>query len=102
MDVAYDGVEALRKAEAHPYDAVTLNLGLPASTARRCAGTCTRTHRTRPTPAAARRAARHRARRRGGARGEGLDPAADDYLVKPLAFPELPAAASARCCAARR
>ena len=90
VDVAYDGVEALRKAEAHPYDAVTLDLGLPGIDGHEV---CRRLHAPRPDApdAPAPRVVLLTARDGVDARVAGLDAGADDYLVKPFAFPELAA-----------
>ena len=90
VDVAYDGVEALRKAEAHPYDAVTLDLGLPGIDGQEV---CRRLHAPRPDApdAPPPRVVLLTARDGVEARVAGLDAGADDYLVKPFAFPELAA-----------
>ena len=90
VDVAYDGVEALRKAEAHPYDAVTLDVGLPGIDGHEV---CRRLHAPRPDApdAPAPRVVLLTARDGVDARVAGLDAGADDYLVKPFAFPELAA-----------
>jgi DNA-binding response OmpR family regulator len=90
VDVAYDGIEALRKAEAHPYDAVTLDLGLPGIDGQEV---CRRLHLPRPDApdAPPPRVVLLTARDGVEARVAGLDAGADDYLVKPFAFPELAA-----------
>jgi two-component system copper resistance phosphate regulon response regulator CusR len=88
VDVAYDGVEALRKAEAHPYDAVTLDLGLPGIDGQEV---CRRLHAPRPDApdAPPPRVVLLTARDGVEARVAGLDAGADDYLVKPFDFGEL-------------
>ena len=89
VDVAYDGEDGLDKASVNAYDALCLDVNLPGMNGREIA---------------------RRVRRSSGrdglvpprilmltALGEvedrvaGLDDGADDYLVKPFAFPELAA-----------
>jgi DNA-binding response OmpR family regulator len=89
VDVAYDGDDAFEKAFVNDYDLLCLDVNLPGMSGR----------------AIARRVRADGNRRREGAprilmltalgdledRVAGLDEGADDYLVKPFAFPELAA-----------
>ena len=81
-DVAANGEEALWLAQAHPYDAIVLDVMLPGldgfETCRRLRGAGVWTPVLMLT---ARDAVEDRV--------AGLDSGADDYLVKPFAFAEL-------------
>ena len=84
VEVAADGVEALEKAGAAPYDVVCLDLNLP-----RLDGieVCRRLRADRFSGGIIMLTARSGIRERVA----GLDEGADDYLVKPFAFSELAA-----------
>src|SRR5689334_847545 len=81
-DVAANGEEALWRAQAHPYDAIVLDVMLPGldgfETCRRLRGAGVWAPVLMLT---ARDAVEDRV--------AGLDSGADDYLVKPFAFAEL-------------
>jgi DNA-binding response OmpR family regulator len=89
VDVAHDGGEALDKVFENAYDLVCLDLNLPVVDGREV---CRRL-RAMPVPAgaAAPRVLMLTARDTLEDRVGGLDDGADDYLVKPFAFPELSA-----------
>jgi DNA-binding response OmpR family regulator len=81
VDLARDGEEGLAFAEAHPYDAIVLDLMLPKLDGL---GVLARVRSAGDTPVlilTARDAVEDRV--------QGLDLGADDYLVKPFAFAEL-------------
>jgi DNA-binding response OmpR family regulator len=89
VDVAYDGGEALEKLDENAYDLVCLDLSLPVVDGREVC------RRLRDAPRSADQAAPRvlmlTARDSLDDRVAGLDDGADDYLVKPYAFPELSA-----------
>jgi DNA-binding response OmpR family regulator len=89
VDVAHDGGEALDKLGENAYDLVCLDLNLPVVDGREV---CRRL-RAMPVPVdtAAPRVLMLTARDTLEDRVGGLDDGADDYLVKPFAFPELSA-----------
>jgi len=86
VDVAYDGEEALEKARLHAYDLICLDVTMPRMDGREV----TRRIRDDP-PAEPPRVLLLTARDSTEERVAGLDDGADDYLVKPFAFPELSA-----------
>ena len=82
VDVAVDGEEGLDYARATPYDAIVLDVMLPKRSGLEvCAELRGRGLRTPILILTARGAVEDRVR--------GLDTGADDYLLKPFAFPEL-------------
>lgn len=88
VDTAYDGEEALDKAEITEYDLICLDLTLPGLDGLEVC------ERLRAAPSAGVGAAPPRvlmltARDSIADRIAGLDSGADDYLVKPFAFDEL-------------
>ena len=87
VDVAYDGDDALVKAQVYPYDLVTLDLNLPAVDGRELARMIRTDKRRDGAPPA--RILMVTARDTLEDRIAGLDDGADDYLVKPFAFGEL-------------
>jgi DNA-binding response OmpR family regulator len=89
VDVAYDGDEALVKAQVYPYDLVCLDLGLPGTDGRQIARflrSFERRDEASP-PRILMLTARDGLEDRIGA----LDDGADDYVVKPVEFAELAA-----------
>jgi DNA-binding response OmpR family regulator len=88
VDVAYDGEEALEKARLTPYDLICLDINMPGMTGYEvCANL-----RENPDPEhGPPRVLMLTARDSVEERVQGLDVGADDYLVKPFAFPELAA-----------
>ena len=86
VDVANDGVEALDKALVNAYDLVCLDITMPGLDGREV---CRRLRAAdlHPQP----RVLMLTARDGLDDRVAGLDTGADDYLVKPFAFPELTA-----------
>lgn len=87
VDVAYDGPEALNKAELTPYDLVCLDLTMPGMDGLEV---CARL-RENPPDGEQPRILMLTARDSIEERIEGLDHGADDYLIKPFAFGELTA-----------
>lgn len=86
VDVANDGDEALSKALVNGYDLVCLDLTMPGTDGREVC------RRLRAEPLDPRpRVLMLTARDSLDDRVAGLDDGADDYLVKPFAFPELTA-----------
>ena len=81
-DVAATGEDALWMAQAHPYDAIVLDVMLPGSTASRPAGELRKAGVWAPVLMLT-------ARDSVGDRVAGLDAGADDYLTKPFSFAEL-------------
>lgn len=82
VDLAWDGEEAIVKAEVTPYDVVVLDRGLPGVHGD---DVCRTLLRTSPTP----RVIMLTAAGTLDARVEGLALGADDYLPKPFAMAEL-------------
>lgn len=87
VDVAHDGEEALEKARLTPYDLICLDITMPKMDGR---AVC-RAIRAEPVHAEPPRILMLTARDEIQDRVGGLDDGADDYLVKPFAFPELTA-----------
>jgi DNA-binding response OmpR family regulator len=85
VDLAFDGAEALEKLAVNEYDLVCLDLTMPGIGGREV---CRRI-RTDPLPGPPPRVLMLTARDSLEDRVAGLDDGADDYLVKPFAFPEL-------------
>jgi DNA-binding response OmpR family regulator len=82
VDAAYDGAEGEQFAEAVPYDAIVLDILLPAKNGLEvCRALRVRRVMTPILMLTARDAVEDRVR--------GLDSGADDYLVKPFALHEL-------------
>ena len=82
VDVAADGNEGLIKAESAEYDAAVVDLMLPGRDGLSLVGELRRNGiRTPVLILTARRSVEDRVR--------GLEAGADDYLIKPFAFPEL-------------
>lgn len=87
VDLAHDGEEALEKARLTPYDLICLDITMPKIDGREVA----RTIRAEPMHPEPPRILMLTARDEVQDRVAGLDDGADDYLVKPFAFPELTA-----------
>jgi len=87
VDLAFDGPEALAKAELTPYDLVCLDLTMPGMDGLEV---CQRL-RDNPPDDTPPRILMLTARDSIEERIEGLDHGADDYLIKPFAFGELTA-----------
>jgi DNA-binding response OmpR family regulator len=87
VDVAYDGEEALDKATVNAYDLICLDLTMPGRDGREVC----RVLRADTTLETQPRVLMLTARDALEDRVAGLDDGADDYLVKPFAFPELAA-----------
>ena len=87
VDLAFDGPEALSKAELTPYDLVCLDLTMPGMDGLEV---CARL-RDDPPDGVPPRILMLTARDSIEERIEGLDHGADDYLIKPFAFGELTA-----------
>ncbi|MEQ8716241.1 MAG: response regulator transcription factor [Acidimicrobiales bacterium] len=87
VDVAHDGREALEKARLVPYDLICLDVTMPYMDGREV---CRRL-RSEPPHGENPRILFLTARDELDERVAGLDDGADDYLVKPFAFPELSA-----------
>lgn len=87
VDVAFDGEEALEKARITPYDLICLDITMPKLDGR----SVTRALRREPPFDEPPRILMLTARDEVQERVAGLDDGADDYLVKPFAFPELTA-----------
>ncbi len=82
VDVAHDGEEGLGLAEMEPYDLIVLDVMLPKLDGREVCRRLRSEKRQMPIlMLTARDAVEDRV--------AGLDSGADDYLVKPFAFPEL-------------
>jgi len=85
VDVAYDGTDALEKARLSEYDLICLDITMPDMSGHEV---CRQLHSSeRPAPRVLMLTARDAVEER----VQGLDSGADDYLVKPFAFPELAA-----------
>jgi len=87
VDLAHDGEDALEKARLTPYDLICLDITMPKMDGR---AVC-RAIRADPVHAEPPRILMLTARAGIQDRVGGLDDGADDYLVKPFAFPELTA-----------
>lgn len=87
VDVAHDGEEALEKARLTAYDLICLDITMPKMDGR---AVC-RAIRAEPVHDQPPRILMLTARDEVQDRVAGLDDGADDYLVKPFAFPELTA-----------
>lgn len=87
VDLAHDGEEALEKARLTPYDLICLDVTMPKMDGREVC----RTIRAEPVHGEPPRILMLTARDEVQDRVAGLDDGADDYLVKPFAFPELTA-----------
>jgi DNA-binding response OmpR family regulator len=87
VDVAYDGDDALDKARVNAYDLVCLDITMPGKDGREV---CRALREDEKLPAQP-RVLMLTARDALEDRVSGLDDGADDYLVKPFAFPELAA-----------
>ena len=82
VDTAADGEDAWFKGETEDYDAIVLDLGLPASTAPPCSNDCAApASRTPVLILTALDGWRDKV--------EGIDAGADDYLTKPFRMEEL-------------
>lgn len=88
VDLAFDGEEALSKADLTPYDLVCLDLTMPGMDGLEV---CRRLRDTPPGDDDPPRILMLTARDSIDERIAGLDHGADDYLVKPFAFGELTA-----------
>ena len=84
VDVANDGADALEKAIFNGYDLICLDITMPGMDGREVCRSIRR-HPFEPQPRVLMLTARDSIEDRVG----GLDEGADDYLVKPFAFPEL-------------
>jgi len=87
VDLAHDGEEALEKVRLTPYDLICLDITMPLIDGREV---CRRI-RAEPPHDEPPRILMLTARDEIQDRVAGLDDGADDYLVKPFAFPELTA-----------
>lgn len=87
VDVAHDGEEALEKAVLTPYDLICIDITMPRMDGR---AVC-RALRQDPPHESSPRILMLTARDEIADRVAGLDDGADDYLIKPFAFPELTA-----------
>lgn len=87
VDVAYDGSEALDKIAINEYDLLCLDITMPGTDGREVCRQVRAGHRVAAQP----RILMLTARDGLDDRVAGLDDGADDYLVKPFAFPELSA-----------
>lgn len=87
VDLAHDGDEALDKLAVNQYDLVCLDITMPGVDGREVC----RQIRDEPAIAPKPRVLMLTARDSLEDRVAGLDDGADDYLVKPFAFPELSA-----------
>jgi DNA-binding response OmpR family regulator len=87
VDVAYDGEDARVKSAVYPYDLVTLDLNLPRLDGRELCRTIRASDRRdgEPQPRILMLSARDTVEERIG----GLDDGGDEYVVKPVAIPEL-------------
>jgi DNA-binding response OmpR family regulator len=87
VDTANDGEAALAKAGVNPYDLVCLDLTMPGIDGREVCRRLRADASLDPPP----RVLMLTARDSLADRVAGLDDGADDYLIKPFAFPELAA-----------
>jgi DNA-binding response OmpR family regulator len=87
VDVAFNGTEALEKAALTPYDVVCLDITMPGLDGREVCRRIRTDTDISPQPRILMLTARDALEDRVA----GLDDGADDYLVKPFAFPELAA-----------
>jgi DNA-binding response OmpR family regulator len=87
VDVAYDGEEALDKATVNAYDLICLDITMPGRDGREVCRILREDPDLDPQPRVLMLTARDALEDRVA----GLDDGADDYLVKPFAFPELSA-----------
>ena len=87
VDVAFGGEEALEKVALNPYDLVCLDLTMPGIDGTEVCRRIREDGLLDPVP----RVLMLTARDAVADRVDGLDAGADDYLVKPFAFPELSA-----------
>lgn len=82
VDVAWDGMEGLNYVLSADFDVLILDIMLPKMNGLELLRECRRRKYQTPTLVLT-------ARNAVDSRVEGLDAGADDYLVKPFAFPEL-------------
>jgi DNA-binding response OmpR family regulator len=87
VDVAFDGAEALDKATVNAYDLLCLDITMPGIDGRELCRQIRQDPSLSPQPRILMLTARDSLEDRVA----GLDLGADDYLVKPFAFPELSA-----------
>jgi DNA-binding response OmpR family regulator len=87
VDVAFDGATALEKVQLNPYDLICLDLTMPGMDGREVCRKIRADDLLSPQPRILMLTARDALEDRVA----GLDDGADDYLVKPFAFPELAA-----------
>jgi DNA-binding response OmpR family regulator len=87
VDVAYDGDEALDKAMVNAYDVICLDITMPGRDGREVCRALRADSGLEVQPRVLMLTARDALEDRVA----GLDDGADDYLVKPFAFPELAA-----------
>ena len=87
VDLAYDGDEALEKTAINEYDLLCLDITMPGTDGREVCRRVRAGELVGPQP----RILMLTARDGLDDRVAGLDDGADDYLVKPFAFPELSA-----------
>lgn len=87
VDVAFDGTEALDKVRLNAYDVICLDITMPGVDGREVCRQIRADEFVTPQP----RILMLTARDALDDRVAGLDDGADDYLVKPFAFPELAA-----------
>jgi DNA-binding response OmpR family regulator len=87
VDVAYDGDEALEKISVNGYDLICLDITMPGTDGREVCRQVRSDTSLDPQPRVLMLTARDSLDDRVG----GLDDGADDYLVKPFAYPELSA-----------
>ena len=85
VDMAFDGAEALEKLAINEYDLVCLDLTMPGVGGREVCRRIRTDELAGPPPRVLMLTARDALEDRVA----GLDDGADDYLVKPFAFPEL-------------
>lgn len=85
VDLAFDGAEALEKLAVNGYDLVCLDLTMPGIGGREVCRRIRSDELAGPPPRVLMLTARDALEDRVA----GLDDGADDYLVKPFAFPEL-------------
>jgi len=87
VDIAFDGDDALEKARLNAYDLICLDITMPGLDGREVCRRIRADERIAPRPRILMLTARDALEDRVA----GLDDGADDYLVKPFAFPELAA-----------
>jgi DNA-binding response OmpR family regulator len=87
VDVAFDGTDALDKARLNAYDVICLDITMPGIDGRDVCRQIRADALIAPQPRILMLTARDALEDRVA----GLDEGADDYLVKPFAFPELAA-----------